>query len=199
MRRRTLASVVAVGLTLALPVAAADDVPARLDAARAAYQKGDLPRAVRELDVALRQLHERLGRALAEALPPPLAGWQAEAAEVQGLGLVGGGLSVTRAYARNDSSLNASLILDSPAVEAAAALLANPAATAAQPNMKRVKVGAEDALVRYDGSTRSGEITIVLGSRVLLEIQGDNLAGADVLVEAAKGWNVAKIRSLAGA
>lgn len=197
MRGRKLAAVMALTL-LALPVRAADDVPARMDAARAAYQKGDLPRAARELDAALRQLHDRLGRSLAEAMPAPLAGWQADASEIQGLGQVGGGLSVTRAYSRNESSLNASLIMDSPAVEAAAALIANPAATAAQPNMKRVKVGAEDALMRYDSSTKSGEITIVVGTRVLLEIEGENLANGDVLMEAAKGWNVAKIRGLAG-
>lgn len=198
MTGRLRGCVLAVGLALGGPALAADDLPARLEAARAAYQKGDLPRAARELDAALRQIHERLGRALAETLPQPLAGWQADPPEVQGLGQVGGGLSVTRAYGRNDSTLNASLILDSPAVEAAAALLANPAATAAQPNMKRVKVGGEDALMRFDGSTKSGEITLVLGSRVLLEIEGDNLASADILVEAAKGWNVARIRSLAG-
>lgn len=194
-----LASVLAVGLGLAVPVLAAEDVPARLEAARAAYQKGDLPRAARELDTVLRQLHERLGHSLAEALPQPLTGWQGDPPEIQGLGQVGGGLSVTRAYARNDATLNASLILDSPAVEAAAALLANPAATAAQPNMKRVKVGSDDALMRYDNSTKSGEITLVLGSRVLLEIQGDNLTSSDVLIEAAKGWNVARIRALSGA
>lgn len=203
MGGRKLASmvVVAVGLTLpafAAPAFAADDVPARIDAARAAFQKGDLPRAARELDAALRQLHERLGHSLAETLPPPLIGWQADASEIQGLGQVGGGLSVTRAYSHNESSLNASLILDSPAVEAAAALLANPAATAAQPNMKRVRIGAEDALMRYDNSTKSGEITLVLGSRVLLEIEGENLANGDVLMDVAKGWNVAKIRALSG-
>lgn len=183
---------------LILPAWAAEDVPAHMDAARAAYQKGDLPRAARELDAALRQLHERLGHSLADTLPPPPNGWQADAPEVQGLGQVGGGLSVTRAYGRNEASLNASLILDSPAVEAAAALLANPAATAAQPNMKRVKVGAEDALMRYDTSTKSGEITVVLGTRVLLEIEGENLASGDALMEVAKGWNIAKIRALAG-
>jgi hypothetical protein len=193
-----LAFVMALGLVPVWPVSAVEDVPARLDSARAAYQKGDLPRAARELDVVLRHLHDRLGRSLAEALPQPLAGWLAESPEIQGLGQVGGGLSVTRAYARNDITLNASLILDSPAVEAAAALLANPAATAAQPNMKRVKVGSEDALMRYDNSTKSGEITLVLGNRVLLEIQGDNLTGSELLIEAAKGWNVARIRSLSG-
>ncbi|CAA7614203.1 hypothetical protein [Magnetospirillum sp. UT-4] len=189
------------GTSMAIAVgaaAAADDVPARLDAAKAAWARGDLPRTARELDAVLTQVHERLGRAFAETMPPPPPGWTAEKPEVQGLGQVGGGLSVSRAYTHNESTLNASLILDSPAVEAAAALLANPAATAAQPNVKRVKVGADEALMRYDPITRSGEITLVLGTRVLLEIEGDGLSAADVLVEGAKGWNTARIRSLAG-
>jgi hypothetical protein len=33
---------------------------------------------------------------------------------------------------------------------------------------------------------------------VLLEIEGDNVANADVLAEAAKGWNLPQIRTLAG-
>lgn len=190
---------VTVGVVMALPnwAMAADNVPAQLDAARAAYQKNDLPRTARALEAALADIHDRLGRAFADTMPV-LAGWQADPPEFQGLGQVGGGLSVTRAYTKSEASLNASLFLDSPAVEAAAALLANPAATAAQPNMKRIKVGAEDALLRFDASTKSGEITLVLSNRVLLEIEGENLASAELLTEAAKGWNVGKIRGLAG-
>ncbi len=186
------------GVLLAAPALAADNVPAQIDAARAAYQKNDLPRTARALEAALQDIHDRLGRSFADTMPPAPAGWQADAPEIQGLGQVGGGLSVTRAYTKGEASLNASLFLDSPAVEAAAALLANPAATAAQPNMKRVKVGGEDALVRYDGTNKAGEVTIVLGNRVLLEIEGDGLANADLLAEVAKGWNVAKIKGLAG-
>ncbi|MBC7908293.1 MAG: hypothetical protein H7Y60_16320 [Rhodospirillaceae bacterium] len=189
---------VIVGVAMALPAFAADNVPAQIEAARAAYQKNDLPRTARALEAALADIHDRLGKALAETLPVPATGWQADPAELQGLGQVGGGLSVSRAYAKGESTLNATLFLDSPAVEAAAALLANPAATAAQPNMKRVKVGAEDALLRYDTSTKSGEITLVLNNRVLLELEGESLANAETLVETAKGWNVAKIRTLVG-
>lgn len=186
------------GVVLALPALAADNVPAQIDAARAAYQKNDLPRTARALEAALADIHDRLGRAFADAMPAPATGWQADPPEFQGLGQVGGGLSVSRAYGKGETSLNATLFLDSPAVEAASALLANPAATAAQPNMKRVKVGAEDALLRFDNSTKSGEITLVLNNRVLLEIEGENLASADILTDTAKGWNVAKIRTLAG-
>ncbi|MBC7950269.1 MAG: hypothetical protein H7Z12_00425 [Rhodospirillaceae bacterium] len=183
---------------MAVPAFAADNVPAQMDAARAAYQKNDLPRTARALEAALADIHDRLGRSFAETMPPLATGWQADPPEFQGLGQVGGGLSVSRAYAKGETSLNATLFLDSPAVEAAAALLANPAATAAQPNMKRIKVGGEDALLRFDASTKSGEITLVLNNRVLLEIEGENLANADILVETAKGWNVVKIRTLAG-
>lgn len=191
---------VTIGVLLSLPLwaQANDIVPAQLDAARAAYQKNDLPRTARALEAALADIHDRLGRAFADTMPVLATGWQSEPPEFQGLGQVGGGLSVTRAYSKGETTLNATLFLDSPAVEAASALLANPAATAAQPNMKRVKIGAEDALLRYDGATKAGEITVVLNNRVLLEIEGDNIASADPLVEAAKGWNFAKIRTLAG-
>ncbi|MCR6630738.1 MAG: hypothetical protein NVV74_12200 [Magnetospirillum sp.] len=187
-----------VALVLCPMAMAADIVPAQLDAARAAYQKNDLPRTAKALETALADIHDRLGKALAETMPPAASGWQAEPPEIQGLGQVGGGLAVTRAYGKGEASLNASLFLDSPAVDAAQALFGNPAATAAQPNMKRVKVGSEDALLRYDSSTKAGEITLVLGNRVLLSIEGDNIASADPLTEAAKGWNLARIKALSG-
>lgn len=188
----------AVGLLLAAPVWAADMVPGQIEAARAAYQKNDLARTAKALEAALSDIHDRLGKALAETMPPTTAGWQADPPEIQGLGQVGGGLVVTRAYGKGEASLNASLFLDSPAVDAAAALFANPAATAAQPNVKRVKVGTDDALLRFDNANKAGEITIVLGNRILLSIEGDNIANGDTLSEAAKGWNIAKIKSLAG-
>lgn len=185
-------------MALSLPAMAADQVPAQIEAARAAYQKNDLPRTAKALEAALSDIHDRLGKALADTMPPAPAGWQADPPEIQGLGQVGGGLAVTRAYGKGEASMNASLFLDSPAVEAAAALFANPAATAAQPNMKRVKVGGEDALLRYDADNKAGEITMVLGGRILLSIEGDNLSGGDILADSAKGWNVAKIRTLGG-
>ena len=185
-------------LVAAGTVFAADAVPGRMEAARQAYQKGEIARSALELQAVLGELHERLGKGFAEMMPAPLTGWLAEPAEVQGLGEVGGGLSVTRAYLKSDSSMNASLILDSPAVAAAAALFTNPAAAAAQTNLRPVKVGAENALLRYDAVNKAGEITIVLNNRILLHIEGDNLTSGDILAEAARGWNFAGIRKLAG-
>lgn len=188
MRRAALA----LGLValLAQPAGAADTVPARLDAARAAHAKGDLARAATELESAVAELHARLGKQLGEFLPPPPAGWQAEPVEIQSLSGSGGGLSVSRAYLRDDASLNAALIIDSPAVASAAAQFqATP-----QPNARKAKVGAEDAMLRWDLESRTGEVLLLPAPRVLLQIEGDNLANGDVLAELAKGWNLAGIR-----
>ena len=194
MKREAMAAAMAVML-LAANAVAADDVPALIDSGRQFYQKGDIARAAHQLEMALANLQDRLGRGLSEDMPPVPAGWQGEDPEVQGLGAVGGGLSVTRAYTKGDSSLNASLILDSPAVEAAAALFVN---SAADPTLRRVKVDTEDALLRWDPAGHSGEITLVVSSRVLLQIEGDNLLAGDVLIDMAKGFNVAGMRKLIG-
>ena len=177
-------------------VVAAETVPARMDSARAAFARGDMARTAAELEAVVAEIHGRLGKSLSEFMPPPLVNWRGETAEIQGLASAGGGLAVSRAYGRDESSLNATLILDSPAVVAAAEQFAASAAN--QPNVKRVKVGGEDALLRWDAANRAGEITMVLGNRVLLQIEGDSLGSSDLLVDSAKGWNTIGIRKLLG-
>ncbi len=188
MRRALL--VLCLAALWALPVRAAESISSRMDAARAAHAKGDLARAALELEAALAELHTRLGKQLGELLPPPPTGWQAEPAETQSLAGSGGGMAVSRAYGRDDGSVNAAVIFDSPAVSAAISQLA----AFPQPNARQVKVGAEDAVMRWDAQGRNGEVLMVLGTRILLQIQGDNLPNSEVLSDFAKGWNLAGIR-----
>ncbi|CAA7621045.1 conserved exported hypothetical protein [Candidatus Terasakiella magnetica] len=193
---RTLLGILGVMAALWGEAQAAESVSARLEAAKAAYAKGDVARSAAETEAALAELHARLGKALAEFLPAPPAGWQAEAAETQAMGSAGGGIAVSRAYSRDESSLNAALVLDSPAVLSAAGQFATIAD--GQPNFKHLKIGAEDAVLRWDPTVRTGEITLVLGNRVLLQIEGDSLGTSELLAEAARGWNVAGIRKYLG-
>lgn len=197
MRQAVFMGVVIAALAWPLtPLRAAESVSGHVDAAKAAHAKGDMARAATELEAALAELHARLAKALTEFLPPSLPSWQAEMAETQGLAGAGGGLAVSRAYSRDDSSVNATLILDSPAVVGAVALFT--ANAPAQPNVRRLKIGAEDAILRWDAANRAGEVTMVLGGRVLLQIEGDNLGSSDPLVDAAKGWNLTGIRKYLG-
>lgn len=187
MRRAALLVCLALVST---PAAAAESVAAHLDAARAAHAKGDLARAAMEAEAAVIELQGRLGRLFADFLPPVPTGWQADPAETQSLASSGGGIAVTRAYGLEETTLNASLILDSPAVAAAAAQFDGTL----QPNVSKIKVGGEDALLRWDAEGRNGEVLMMVGKRVLLQIEGDNIATPDLLSQAAKGWNLAGIR-----
>lgn len=172
-------------------VCAADVIP-HIDAARAYAQKGDIARSAHELEVALLDLQDRLGRSLSDLMPAPLSGWVAEDAEYEGLGSTGGGLSVTRAYTKDDSSLNASLILDNPAVDEA--LNQSPSST----TTKKIKVGAEDGILRWDPASHSGDITFVLAHRVLIQITGEGVLTGDVLADLAKAIDFPKIRKVVG-
>jgi len=193
--------VLAVAIPLAVvageaPAPRPDPVPGWIESARLAQARGDLAHAARDLEAALSDLQTRIGTALAAALPPSPADWQAEAAETQSLFSAGGGLSVSRAFSREDASINVLLILDSPAVAAAAAQFQPGAPLSA--NVRRTKVGGEEALLRWDAATHSGDVTVVLGGRVLLQVEGDGIAAADLLLETAKGWNIVAIRRVLG-
>ncbi len=170
----------------------AADALSHIDAARGYMQKGDIARTAHELEVALLDLQDRLGRSLSDQMPAPLSGWAAEEAEYEGLGSTGGGLSVTRGYTKGDASLNASLILDNPAVDEAQGQSTGQAAA------KTIKLGNEDATLRWDSSSHSGEITVVLSHRVLIQITGDSLDSDDALMTMAKSMDMAKIRKIIG-
>lgn len=186
---------VVMSVSLAIPAGAADDVVPRLDAAKSAYGKGDAIKAAKEVEAALRQIHDRLGKMFAETMPALGGKWKADPVEVESLGEIGGGLSVSRAFIRDDSSINVTLLLDSPEV---ASITAQLAANPPQPNVRKIKAAGEDALLRFDSSTGTGEVTMVVAGRVVLEVQGDNINAADPLVEAANSWNVARIKTLLG-
>ena len=148
------------------------------------------------LQAAVALLNGRLSDQFSKVLPAPLAGWESGAPEQETLDTIGGGISLTRAYTKGDATLNAALIVDNPSVAASVAMFQSAPQVASQPGWSRLKLGGDDALMRYDAASRAGEIMMVIGGRVLLQIEGTEIAKDDVLVELAKGWNTAAIRKL---
>lgn len=190
-------AVVAIMLVLtAAKAVRADDVGNQLDIARTAYGKGDFLHALTNLQAAVSAMNARLVDQFSKALPPSPTGWDSSATDNQSLDGVGGGLSVTRAYNKGEALLNASLIADNPAVAAAQSLFLPGSQVSSQPGWSRIKIGTDDVLLRYDAASRSGEIMMVIGARVLLEIEGTEIAREDILVETAKGWNLGVVRRL---
>ncbi len=177
--------------------ALADDISSQIDAARGAYGKGDPLHALAALQAAVNQLNQQLVGQFGKLLPPAPRGWEAAAPESQSLDGVGGGLSVTEAYSKGDATLNASLIIDNPAVGASAALFQGTGPLT-RPGWSRLKLGSEDVLLRFDPATRAGEMMMVIGDRVLLQVEGNEIGKDDVLLEIARGWNVGALKKLIG-
>jgi len=194
MRPHLAAAALAALLIGGMLPADAEDVANAIEQARAAYAKGDALHTLTSLQAAQSAIYARLVDQLGKAMPPAPAGWQAEAPENQSLDSIGGGLTLTRGYTKGDSTLNASLVVDNPAVAAGGAPLKQPV----KPGWTKIKIGNDDALERFDASDHSGEVILLINDRALLQIEANELTKDDALLDAAKGWNVAAVRKVLG-
>lgn len=131
MRRPAFALMLALAgpVAVALP-AAADDFTEALDAAREAYEAGDVGAATEELDYATSLLGSMKAEALAKFLPPPPAGWTRDPSggeEDQGaaaaMAMFGGGTTAMATYRKDGADLTITLVADSPMVTGLGAML----------------------------------------------------------------------------
>lgn len=179
--------------------AAADEVTEQLDLARQLYDEGDFSGAMTELEFAKQAIQARVGEQYLATLPEPLPGWTAEPAQQEaGMSFLGGGITVSRAYREEagSGSIDAQLIVDNPMIQGFAAMLGNPAILAADPSMKRVRVGRDNALLKFEQGDRSGEITLVLG-KAMIQLSGHDLSGPEPLESLLQAWDIATVKQLA--
>jgi hypothetical protein len=202
MRRFCLAVPLA-GLLLT-PLAApatADDITDQLGLALELYQEGDFAGAITELQFAIGEIQARLGEVYAETFPPAPAGWSADKATQEGgAAFMGGGTIVARRYSENggSGSMTAQLIIDNPMIQGMAALFSNPAMLAANPNMQRIRLGRESAVLDFDASAGRGEVTFMAAGRAMLKVEGYNLGSGDQLVDLLRAWDMDRLKAAAG-
>src|SRR5664279_2146218 len=103
---------------LVLPALAADDILDAIDAARKAYQAGDMAGAKQSLDLASQLVGQKNAESFAALLPAALRGWKAEQAETTSVGVtVFGVTSASRRYtgpAGRDVEVRICLLYTSP-------------------------------------------------------------------------------------
>lgn len=116
-------------LAAAAPVAA-DEFTEALDAAREAYEAGDVGGAASELEYATSLLGSMKAEALARFLPEPPAGWTRDATsseEQQGaaaaMAMFGGGTTASATYGKDGSDVTITLVADSPMATGLGAML----------------------------------------------------------------------------
>ncbi|MCE9665406.1 hypothetical protein LY622_18440 [Halomonas sp. M5N1S17] len=207
MRSKRSLGVALLGATLAMPFTAsalADEVVEQIELGLELYQEEDYGGAVTELEFAINDIRKLLSGRIAETFPDAPEGWTAGEAESAGGGgaaaLMGGGGSMLQRNYREDEGegrLEASLMIDNPMVQGMAAMFNNPAMIAAQPNMERVRMGRESAIVKWEAERSRVEATLLLDGRILMQVKGQGVESPDVAVELLKAWDLADVRAKA--
>ena len=184
--------------SLALPVMAAegtDDVLTTIDQAVKQYRVGDYAGAASNLDYASQLVRQKKSERMKELLPEPLAGWQAKPASAQTLGtaVFGGGVTVSRDYAKAGATVSMEIVSDSPVLQSVMMMLNNPMFAAAAGG-SLITVKGQRAILKYDDKAKNGELNIVVANRFMVTVKGNKVekqtlvdyAGAIDFVQLAK-------------
>lgn len=200
MKQQVIAAAVLALAVLAAGVSRADEISEGLDRARQLYERGDLSGAVTETNFAFNALHQKRSALYSTLFPPAPAGWTLEESSDDGAGsalaaqMLGGGVMVERRYTRGeDNSIKATVIVDSPMIQALASMVNNPAMLGS--GAKRVRIGNDNAVLQRDGEDT--DLTLARGN-VAIKLEGSGIKDAEVLTQLMKGFDLAKLANPQG-
>ena len=162
-----------------------DDVLATIEQAVKQYKAGDLSGAASNVEYAAQLIRQKKSEKMKDLLPRPLEGWQGEEASAQAMGtaVFGGGVTVSRTYTRGKSSVEVEIVSDSPVLQSVLMMLGNPMfAGASGGNLQTIK--GQRAIVKYDPSTKDGEIDVVVANRFMVTIKGKNVSQKELVAYA---------------
>lgn len=167
----------AAALTIAQP-AVGDEVTDQLDAARKAYESGELRSAVDTLNFAIAKIQEQVTARLLTLLPGPLPGWQADAAQSESGGLAAmiTGTNLSRRYYRPDGAeVTLSLMADSPLLPMLTMFLSSPFMMQADPGTKPYSLKGQRGLLKHNPDSTEYEASLMVGNRILVQGKGTGL------------------------
>jgi hypothetical protein len=173
----------------AMPALAADDILDAIEAARKAYQAGDMAGAKQSLDLASQLVGQKNAENFAALLPAALPGWKAEKVEATSVGVtVFGVTSASRRYTGPDGrDVQARITGDSALVLHFARLFMNP--TIAGAMGKLISIGDQRAL-----QTSEGSINMVVADKFLVTVEGS--ADIDAKLTYAKAVDIARLSKM---
>ena len=174
---------------ISAPALAADEVIEAIDAARKAYQGGDLASAKQSLDLASQLIGQKNADTFGKLLPAPLAGWKAEEVQTTSIGNVGFGASIASRHYINakGDTVEVQITGDSAMVMQFATVLTNPAIAGAMG--KLVRVGNQRAV-----QAQNGDIHLVINNKYLVMVSGSGNANDKMAY--AQAVDVAKLSKM---
>lgn len=168
----------ALALTLVASSVLADEVTDQMDAARKAYDTGELRAAIQALSFATSRLQEKINDQLLTLLPEPLPGWQAEAAqsEVGGIAAMVAGTIISRTYRRDDGAeVELRLMADSPMMAMMAMMMQTPLLMQASQEMRVYTNRGHQGMIQHADGSDVWEISLMIGNRVVVQAKGSGI------------------------
>lgn len=159
-----------------------DEVIDTINSAVAQYNEGKYAESAGNLDYAAQLIRQKKGSDLQKFLPEAIAGWKAEEAKSDSgtTAMFGGGLTAERRYTRNQDAVTVKIITDSPMLQSMMMLFQNPILATADGG-KISKIKDAKAIVKCHPSDKTGEITIVVADRFLIQITGDGVTEEELM------------------
>jgi len=166
----------------AQPIWAEDNVLSTIREATRQYEAGDYTGAASNLDYAAQLVRQQKSERMKSLLPEPLAGWVGREANAQALGaaILGGGVTVSRDYRRDKSSVSVEIVSDSPVLQSVLMMINNPMFAGAGGGKLETLKG-QRAIIKYDSGKQGGEMYVVVDSRFVVTIKGKQVSREDLM------------------
>ena len=166
----------------AMPSAAEDPVLTSINEAARQYKEGGYTAALANLDAASQIIRQKKGDDLEKLLPQPLSGWSARQSGTVTAGntAFGGAISAEQQYAKEQSLITVRFSMDSPMMQSMVMMFNNPIFTASTGTLERIK--GQKAIVDFNET--SGNINVVVGSNILITIEGRGITRNDLIATA---------------
>lgn len=176
---KTIPKIVAAMLAVSLAhPAAADEITDELDAARSAYDSGELRKAIQSLQVAVASIQEKINADLLKLLPKPLAGWQADEPQAQSTGIAAmiAGTNLSRRYYRDDGEeVDVSIMADSPLMPMMTLMLSNPMFMQSSPSTKIYTYKGQRGIIEHEPDSDKWAISLLVAGKILVKVDGSGL------------------------
>ncbi len=197
--------VASMGLVSAQAQAQTDEVVEQIELGLELYQEQEYGAAITELEFAISDIRKLMSGRIAETFPAAPEGWSAGTVESGGGGggaaamFGGGGSMLEREYRQEQGNgrLTAKLMIDNPMIQAMSAMFNNPAMIAAQPNMERIRIGRDSALLKWQPERGNAEVSFLMDGRILMQVNGQGLESQAPAVELLEAWDLDAVREQA--
>jgi len=185
---------------LPLP-ALADEIADQLKRGLELYEKGEVSKAMEELNFAMAQMRQKKADSMGQLFPDAPDGWEAGKPETQsaGAGMLGGGISVSQTYKNTDGKGNATIevMTDSPLIQTMGMMLSNPMFLQGGKNGRLIRINGEKAVLKARG--KKGEVMMLLDGKILVKVEVSRVEDAgQIAKQFAEKMNLKKVRELAG-